>query len=275
MCESPEEDIKLLNCLSLLSTCGQAFIQTLPSIGSLTVLTSPTSSLSLLKSQFSSSLPSLSHYSLTYCGVSVLYQITALLIEDHALTGHYSNCLSYLDLTLASLQCLPTTGSLYLCVEYLSKARDSLKRRIRNINNKQIDTDRIKRFNFLNRVEQLDQAMVALREVLLVSIMRQHSRAKGDQLDCYRGRDVLDTSSSSCDQDSPVLTRRVLNNNTLAMQTGLKTPEKKLKDGLPGLIGKEDVVAAVTSLLAESSVAASSSVASSSPSSDESPINFN
>ena len=171
MCESLEGDIKLLNRLSLLSTCGQAFIQTLPPIGSLTVLTSPTSSLSLLKSQFSSSLPSLSHYSLTYCGVSVLYQITSLLIEDHALTGHYSNCFSYLDHTLASLQCLPTTGSLYLFVDRLSEARDSLKHRIMNINNKQLDTDHIKRLNFLNRVEQLDQAMVALREVLLVSIM--------------------------------------------------------------------------------------------------------
>ena len=168
MCEPPEGDIKLLNRLSLLSTCGQAFIQSLPPIGS---ITSTTSTLSLLKSQFSSSLLGLPHYSLTYCGVSVLYQISSLLIEDHAPTGHYSNCLSYLDLTLASLQCLPTTCSLYLCVEYLSKARDSLKRRIRNINNKQIDTDRIKRLNFLNRVEQLDQAMVALREVLLVSIM--------------------------------------------------------------------------------------------------------
>jgi len=259
MCDHLEEDKKLLTRLSLLTTCGQTFIPDLPGLGS---ITSPSTSLSLLKTRFSSSLRGSPRNSLAYCGASVLYQITSLLLDDHALTGHYGNGLAYLDITLASLQCLSTTDSLYLCVEYLSKARNSLKQRIRNLNNKQLDTDRIKRLNFLNRVEQLDQAMVALREVLLISIMRQHSRARGMQLDSYKGGDGLDTSSSSCDPDSPVLGRKVLNNNTITMGTSMKTSEKT--DELTTLMGGMEVsVVAVPSVLTE--VAVTSSLSSSPP----------
>ena len=48
--------------------------------------------------------------------------------------------------------------------------------RKRNINNRITDSDEIKRVNFLlKRVEQLNQAMVAMREVFLISIIRQHT----------------------------------------------------------------------------------------------------
>ena len=99
--------------------------------------------------------------------------------------------------------------------------------------------------------EQLDQAMVALREVLLVTIIRQQTSR--DQLDIInRGAPglVLDSScSSSCEPDSPVLSRRVLlNNNTLDSGDNMKSPERKVKEGTPGLLGgRECDIAAGTS----------------------------
>eukprot|EP00092_Neocalanus_flemingeri_P019124 GFUD01020715.1.p1 GENE.GFUD01020715.1~~GFUD01020715.1.p1 ORF type:complete len:265 (+),score=107.31 GFUD01020715.1:51-845(+) len=252
--EEENDSWQLLNRLPLLSGCGKAVLPTLPPLGTLSTL-SPTTSLSLLKTQFSSSLPTLPRHSLSHCSVSVLYQLTALLMDDHSLTGHYGNCLSYLDLTLSSLQCLPR-GSLYLCVEFLSKARDSLKHRKRNINNRLLDTEELMRLNFLNRMEQLDQAMVVLREVLLVSIVRQHTIVTREQLDSGNRPPglVLDSSTSSCDQDSPVMTRRVLlNNNTLTQGDNMKTPDRKVKE--EGLLGSSEAdVTAGSSLPAATSV---------------------
>jgi len=228
---------RLLNRLPWLSSCGKALLSTLPPLGSVSTLT-PSTALSLLKTQFSSSLPTLPRHSLTYCSVSVLHQLISLLMEDRSLTGHYGNCLSYLDLTLTSLQCLPS-GSLYLCVEYLSKARDSLKQRKRNISNRLMVSDEVRKQNFLNRVEQLDQAMVALREILLVTIIRQQTSR--DQLDTNNRQNpgLLDSSVSSCEPDSPVLSRKVLlNKNTLVQGDNMKTPERKVKEsplGLPGV----------------------------------------
>ena len=106
-------------------SCGKALLPNLPPLGSLSTL-APTTALFLLRTQFSSSLHSLPRHSLIYTSVSVLQQLTSLLMEDRSTTGHYGNCLSYLDLTLTSIQCLPS-GSLYLSIEYLSKAR-GLKR---------------------------------------------------------------------------------------------------------------------------------------------------
>ena len=255
---------RLLNRLPWLSSCGKALLPNLPPLGSLSTL-APTTALFLLKTQFSSSLLSLPRHSLIYSSVSVLQQLTSLLMEDRSITGHYGNCLSYLDLTLTSIQCLPS-GSLYLSIEYLSKARDSLKHRKRNICNRLMVSDEVKKFNFLNRVEQLDQAMVALREVLLVTIIRQQTSR--DQLDIInRGAPglVLDSSSSSCEPDSPVLSRRVLlNNNTLDPGDNMKSPERKVKEGTPGLLGGRDGdIAAGTSLPVVSSVSVFSAVTSS------------
>jgi len=257
---------RLLNRLPWLSSCGKALLSTLPPLGSVSTLT-PSTALSLLKTQFSSSLPTLPRHSLTYCSVSVLHQLISLLMEDRSLTGHYGNCLSYLDLTLTSLQCLPS-GSLYLCVEYLSKARDSLKQRKRNISNRLMVSDEVRKQNFLNRVEQLDQAMVALREVLLVTIIRQQTSR--DQLDTSNRQNPgleLDSSVSSCEPDSPVLSRKVLlNKNTLVQGDNMKTPERKVKEsplGLPRV--REGDEAAGTLLLAGSSVIVSSTVTSPAP----------
>merc|ERR1712002_89641 len=75
----------------------------------------------------------------------------------------------------------------------MAKARDSVRHRKRNINNKVIELDEIKRMNFLNRVDQLDQAMVALREMLLITIVRQHRSSRQHQMDIING--VLDPSS--------------------------------------------------------------------------------
>ena len=67
---------------------------------------------------------------------------------------------------------------------------------------------------------------------------------------------MLDSSSSSCEPDSPVLSRRVLlNNNTLDPGDNMKSPERKVKEGTPGLLGgREGDIAAGTSLPVVSSV---------------------
>ena len=202
---------QLLHRLPLLFHCGQTLIPSLPLVGHISLL-DLTTSLAMFKAQVYSSLCTLPRHSLSYCSVSVLYHLTSLLAEDHSITGHYGNCLSYLDLSITSLQCLPS-GSLFRCAEYMAKARDSVRHRKRNVNNRIIDLDEVVRMNFLNRVEQLDQAMVAFRELLLISIIRQHTR---HQMDSINRVSTLDNSNSSCELDSPLLVRRLpLNNNTL------------------------------------------------------------
>jgi len=242
--------IQLLNRLPLLFSCGQTIIPSLPTLDPPTLSTIPTS-LIIFKTQVYSSFSITPHHTLAYCSMSVLHHLTSLLLDDYSLTGHYGNCLTYLDLTLTSLQCLPS-GSLYRCAEYMAKARDSVRHRKRNINNRITDSDEIMRMNFLNRVEQLDQAMVAMREVLLISIIRQHT------INRVAAPAVLDSSTSSCEQDSPVLTRRVLmNNNTLAVEDVLKAQDRKGKEG--GLLGESEVnIATGTSLSASSVVELSS-----------------
>jgi hypothetical protein len=127
--------------------------------------------------------------------MSVLHHLTSLLLDDHSLTGHYGNCLTYLEPTLSSLQCLPS-GSLYRCAEFMAKARSSARHMKRNINNRISDSDELKRMNFLNRVEQLDQAIVAMREVLLISIIRQHT------INRVAAPVLLDSSNRGHHQDS-------------------------------------------------------------------------
>ena len=97
------------------------------------------------------------------------------------LTGHYGgNCFPYLDLTLSPLQYLPS-GSLYRCAELMP-----------------------------NRVELLDQAMVVMKEVLLINIIRQHTKTTMEQTDHINRGQAPALLDSSCKQDSPVLVRRVL-----------------------------------------------------------------
>ena len=232
--------LQLLNRLPLLFNCGHTIIPTLPTLDPASS-TSLTTSLSMFKTQVYSSLSTTPHHTLSYCSMSVLHHLTSLLLDDHSLTGHYGNCLTYLDPTLSSLQCLPS-GSLYRCAEFMAKARDSVRHRKRNINNRITDSDEIKRMNFLNRVEQLDQAMVAMREVLLISIIRQHT------INRVAAPALLDSSTSSCEQDSPVMTRRVLmNNNTLAVEDIIRTQDRKGREG--GLLGESEAnIATGTSL---------------------------
>jgi len=164
---------QIIDRLPLLFRCGHNLIPTLAISTSLPKDVDLPNSLSVFRTNVISSLSNMPNHSLPYCGVAVLHHLTSLIGEDFALTGHYGNCLRYLDMSIASLQCLPS-GSLYRCVEYMAKARDTIRHRKRNINNNVIDLDEILKMNFLNRVDQLDQAMVALREMLLISIIRQH-----------------------------------------------------------------------------------------------------
>ena len=84
--------------------------------------------------------------------------------------------------------------------------------------------------------------MVAMREVLLISIIRQHT------INRVAAPALLDSSTSSCEQDSPVMTRRVLmNNNTLAVEDIIRTQDRKGKEG--GLLRESEAnIATGTSL---------------------------
>ena len=69
---------------------------------------------------------------------------------------------------------------------------------------------------------------------------------------------LLDSSTSSCEQDSPVMTRRVLmNNNTLAVEDIIRTQDRKGKEG--GLLGDSEAkIASGTSLSSISAAEVSS-----------------
>ena len=195
---------QLLDCLPLLFRCGQNLVPTMST--SSIIQEDLAASLTVFKANVASSLSTIPHHSIVYCGVAVLHNLTSLIGEDFAITGHYGNCLRYLDLSIASLQCLPS-GSMYRCVEYMAKARDSVRHRKRNINNKVIELDEIKRMNFLNRVDQLDQAMVALREMLLITIVRQHRSTRQHQMDCINGvvgYSSVDTSYEESEDEGPI-----------------------------------------------------------------------
>ena len=158
--------LQLLNRLPLLFNCGQTIIPTLPTLDPPS--STLTTSLTMFKTQVYSSLSTSPHHTLSYCSMSVLHHLTSLLLDDHSLTGHYGNCLTYLDPTLSSLQCLPS-GSLYRCAEFMAKARDSVRHRKRNINNRITDSDEVKRMNLSSWTSHV----VAMREVLMISIIRQ------------------------------------------------------------------------------------------------------
>merc|ERR1711909_2865 len=121
-----------------------------------------------------SCLSSTPTHSVVYCGVAVLHHLTSLIGEDFAITGHYGNCLRYLDISIASLQCLPS-GSMY-------------------------------------RVDQLDQAMVALREMLLITIVRQHRTTRQFQMDSINRvlcSSSVDTSVES-EEEGPMPSMEVI-----------------------------------------------------------------
>ena len=126
--------------LPLLLRCGQNLVPTMST--SSIIQEDFDTSLSVFKANVVSCLSSIPTHSVVYCGVAVLHHLTSLIGEDFAITGHYGNCLRYLDITIASLQCLPS-GSMYRCVEYMAKARESVRHRKRNINNKVVDLDDI------------------------------------------------------------------------------------------------------------------------------------
>jgi hypothetical protein len=105
--------------------------------------------------------------------------------------------------------------------------------------------------NFLNRAEQLGQAKVAMREVFLISIILQHT------INRVAAPALLYSSTSSCEQDCPVMaSRRVLmNNNTLLAVKDIIW--KVRKEG--GWLGEGDVfIATGTSLSAISVIEVSS-----------------
>merc|ERR1712179_253730 len=134
---------QIFDRLPLLLRCGQNLVPTMST--SSIIQEDFDTSLSVFKANVVSCLSSIPTHSVVYCGVAVLHHLTSLIGEDFAITGHYGNCLRYLDISIASLQCLPS-GSMY-------------------------------------RVDQLDQAMVALREMLLITIVRQHRTTRQFQID--------------------------------------------------------------------------------------------
>ena len=66
--------------------------------------------------------------------------------------------------------------------------------------------------NFLNRVDQLDQAMVALREMLLITIVRQHRTTRQFQMDSINRMmysSSVDTSAES-EEEGPMPSLEVI-----------------------------------------------------------------
>ena len=129
-----------------------------------------------LKSQLHRGMLGMHSGSLKRASVSLLESLASLALEDHLLTGQWENCLGYLDCGLAALQALPET-SCGLSLEQLATAKDSVRVRRCNMSNLMDSGD--KRNNFLNRLDQVDQAIRLLREILLLKLVRGPVKAGG------------------------------------------------------------------------------------------------
>jgi len=129
------------------------------------------SALALLKSQLYSAMISLKAHSLRRAAMSLLESLASLALEDLGMTGHCGNSIGYIDHCLTGLQSLPGTN-FFITLGHLTKTEASVRARKMNISN-QLDAGDC-RSNFLNRLDQVEQAISLLRQVVLHTLARGH-----------------------------------------------------------------------------------------------------
>ena len=117
-------------------------------------------------------------HTLTHCGVSILYQVTSLVLEDIKLVRGLSNIKVYLKPVIHAVTTITPVKQKDNMVEgldYASRSRASLKFRKRNLNNNAEEVDQLAQLNFLNRLDQLDRELQIMRDLIMIEITQSSS----------------------------------------------------------------------------------------------------
>jgi hypothetical protein len=150
------------------------------------------SPMSLVKAQLYTAMIKQPARSMGRLSLSVLESLVALAMEDIALAGHPGNTWDSLDTGMAAMQCLPS-GSKYLALDYLARTRASVRNRKHNIDNR-LEAGTEGKLNFLNRLDQMEQALSVLRSHLLTYLLwtsgpfSPSRESKGAELNNNAGR---------------------------------------------------------------------------------------
>ena len=117
-------------------------------------------------------------HTLTYCGVSILYQVTSLVLEDIKLVRGLSNIKVYLKPLIHAVTTITPVKQKDNMVEgldYASRSRASLKFRKRNLHNNAEEVDQLAQLNFLNRLDQLDRELQIMRDLIMIEMTQSSS----------------------------------------------------------------------------------------------------
>ena len=113
----------------------------------------------------------------------LLFLTTSLGLEDAEISGSWHNFLTYLDPVLVAINHLVIAGGadkavppseevLFTALDFTSLARETLRARRRNVNNN--PADMVARLNFLNRLDQLERGLLAAKDWLMMTLVRNH-----------------------------------------------------------------------------------------------------
>ena len=153
-------------------------------------------------------------HSLPHCAVSILYQVTSLVLEDINLVQGLSNIKVYLKPVIHAVNTVTPVKqkeNMLNALDYASRARSALKFRKRNINNNSEEVDKLNLLNFLNRLDQLDRELQILRDLIMIEMTQ--SRSMRDRMRKWRHHmmeltmnDLTMSETSSCcsDQEDPL-----------------------------------------------------------------------
>ena len=149
-------------------------------------------------------------HTLPHCAVSILYQVTSLVLEDINLVKGLSNIKVYLKPVIHAVNTVTPVRqkeNMLDGLDYSSRARASLKFRKRNLNNNSEEADNLAQLNFLNRLDQLDRELQILRDLIMIEMTQ--SRSMRDRMRKWRHHmmdltmnDLNMSESSSCCSDS-------------------------------------------------------------------------
>ena len=196
-------------------------------------------SLQLLKTDILNLRRDVKKHSLQHCCVSILYQLTALILEDKSLSEVFLNSLVYVRPVLYAVNMItPAHGeeNLLDAMDHANRARALLKFRKRNRKNNPEKVDTVTEMNFLNRLDQLDRDLQILKDLIMMEITQYSSVL--ERMRKWHLNDLTIADSSFSSSSSLNMSLEHGDNNNVARKDGDKEKEREDdEDGdLPDLI---------------------------------------
>ena len=190
-------------------------------------------SLELLKTDILRLRSSVKKHSLPYCCVSILYQLTSLVLDDNSLTGNFLNTLVYIKPVLYAVNMITPASedeNLLDALDHSSRARSLLKFRKRNHRNNSEEGNTVAMMNFLNRLDQLDRELMIIRDLMIMEISRADSirermntlRKQMSRLHIALNDPINDSLSSNSSLDTSEEIVEIMENNNVVRREGEK-----------------------------------------------------